>query len=30
MKIVNAMIWLAVGLVLGLILAGIIYQQTGG
>ena len=29
MKIVNALTWLAVGMVLGLILAGVIYQ-TGG
>ena len=29
MKIVNAMSWLAIGMVLGLILAGVIYQ-TGG
>ena len=30
MKIVNAMSWLAIGMVLGLILAGVILQQTGG
>jgi hypothetical protein len=28
MKIVNALTWLAIGMVLGLILAGIIYQTT--
>jgi len=30
MKIIESLTWLAIGIMLGLMLAGIILQQTGG